>query len=176
MHGGSVHAQSAGIGKGAEFTVCLPLAAAPGGEAAAEPAAKVSPASLRRVLVVDDNVDAADTLAQLLRIEGFNARKSYNGAEALAIAQDFQPQVAFVDVNMPGMSGFQVAAALRAQPWAAGLRLVALTGMGQKADLEATRAAGFDAHLTKPASADEIRREADAPSPNVLPFSANRRA
>jgi signal transduction histidine kinase/ActR/RegA family two-component response regulator len=176
MHGGSVHAASDGIGKGAEFTVCLPLAAAPGAEAAAEPAAKVPTSSLRRVLVVDDNVDAADTLAQLLRIEGFNARKSHNGAEALAIAQDFQPQVAFVDVNMPGMSGFQVAAALRAQPWAAGLRLVALTGMGQKADLDATRAAGFDAHLTKPASEDEIRREASAPNPNVLPFNASRRA
>jgi CheY-like chemotaxis protein len=65
---------------------------------------------------------------------------------------------------------------LRAQPWAAGLRLVALTGMGQKADLDATRAAGFDAHLTKPASKDEIRREASAPNPNVLPFNASRRA
>jgi CheY-like chemotaxis protein len=155
-------------------SVCrLPLRQAPRPRPSLPPRSDLQPAP---GLVVDDNVDAADTLAQLLRIEGFNARKSHNGAEALAIAQDFQPQVAFVDVNMPGMSGFQVAAALRAQPWAAGLRLVALTGMGQKADLDATRAAGV-----RRASHETGVRRRDPPggqraNPNVLQFNASRRA
>jgi CheY-like chemotaxis protein len=116
----------------------------------------------RRVLVVDDNVDAADTLAHLLRLEGFDVRKAYDGTSGLALAREFLPEVAFVDLNMPGMSGLELGAALRAEQQLALLRIVALTGMGQKTDLDATRAAGFDAHLTKPASVEDVRREAAA--------------
>jgi signal transduction histidine kinase/ActR/RegA family two-component response regulator len=174
MHGGRVAATSEGAGRGAQFTVHLPLAGAP--EAAA-PIVPVTAArdSARRILVVDDNVDAADTLAHLLRLEGFDVRKCYNGADALALAREFHPDAAFIDLNMPGMSGFELARELRAQAWASGMRLVALTGMGQKTDVEATRAAGFDAHVTKPASADELRRVANGLQADVLPLDAARR-
>jgi CheY-like chemotaxis protein len=174
MHGGRVEAKSEGSGRGAEFTVHLPLAEAP--EAAAPVVhARVAPDSARRILVVDDNIDAADALADLLRIEGCDVRKCYNGAEALALAREFHADVAFIDLNMPGMSGFELARELRALPSAAGMRLVALTGMGQKTDVEATRAAGFDAHVTKPASADELRRAASGREADIVPLDAGRR-
>ena len=174
MHGGSVDARSNGSGRGAEFTVRLPLADAPQAVAPVMPA-RVAAESARRILVIDDNIDAADTLAELLRIEGFEVRKCYNGADALALARELHPEVAFIDLNMPGMSGFELARELRALPRAAGMRLVALTGMGQKTDVEATRAAGFDAHITKPASADELRRVANGVPADVVPLDAVRR-
>jgi signal transduction histidine kinase/ActR/RegA family two-component response regulator len=174
MHGGRVEAKSEGPGRGAEFTVHLPLASAPEAAAPVRPT-RITPDNARRILVVDDNVDAADTLAELLRIEGFDVRKCYNGADALALSRDFHPDVAFIDLNMPGMSGFELARALRAEPRTRGTRLVALTGMGQKTDVEATRAAGFDAHVTKPASADELRRVANGRQADVVPLGAGRR-
>ena len=174
MHGGRVEAQSEGSGRGAQFTVHLPLADAPEALAPTAPA-MAAPNNARRILVVDDNVDAADTLADLLRLEGFEVRKCYHGTDALALAREFHPDVAFLDLNMPGMSGFALAQALRAERWASDLRLVALTGMGQKTDIEATRAAGFHAHVTKPASADELRRVANGLEADVLPFKADRR-
>jgi len=174
MHGGTVEAKSEGSGRGAEFIVRLPLAGAPQAEATLAPA-RLAPVSARRVLVVDDNVDAADTLSDLLRIEGFDVRKCYNGADALALAREFHPDVAFIDLNMPGMSGFELAGELRTQGWASGMRLVALTGMGQKTDVEATRAAGFHAHITKPASAEELQRVASGLQADVVPLDAGRR-
>jgi CheY-like chemotaxis protein len=104
-----------------------------------------------------------------------HVRKCYNAVEALALARQFQADVAFIDLNMPGMSGLELARELRAQPWASGMRLLALTGMGQKTDVEATRAAGFDAHVTKPASADELRRAATGVRADVVPLDAGRR-
>jgi signal transduction histidine kinase/ActR/RegA family two-component response regulator len=175
MHGGRVDATSDGSGHGAQFTVRLPLAGAPAAVAPVVPAT-AAPESARRILVVDDNVDAADTLAELLRIEGFDVRKCYNGADALALARELPPDVAFIDLNMPGMSGFELARELRARARAAGMRLVALTGMGQKTDVEATRAAGFDAHITKPASADELRHAANGAEADVVPLAAGRRS
>jgi CheY-like chemotaxis protein len=171
MHGGRVEARSSGDGQGAEFTVRLPVAAAPGSTATAAQI-KTTARSGRRVLVVDDNTDAADTLADLLRIEGFNVRSANSGEVALSVATEFTPDVAFIDLNMPGMSGLELARALRGDTRMAGVRLVALTGMGQQADLVATRAAGFDAHLTKPAPLEDVLRLASGASEtNVLPFS-----
>ena len=171
LHGGAIRADSDGPGRGACFTVRLPLASAssPHKDAASSPL--VSNAK-RRVLVVDDNVDAANSLAEVLRLEGYEVQASYTGALALESARLFNPEVAFLDLNMPDMSGFELASALRAQPWASGLKLYAVTGMGQKVDVELTLAAGFDAHLTKPASPDAVVRLAAGVTDNVVALRA----
>ena len=155
MHGGAVEARSAGPDKGSEFVLRLPRAAAI--EAASS--SVVEPkrgAGARRVLVVDDNVDAADTLGSILTLDGFDVRVHSDPAQALAVARDFKPHVAFIDLNMPGMTGIELAARLKAEAWAGAVELVALTGMGQKEDVAATRRAGFDVHLTKPADPSRI--------------------
>jgi CheY-like chemotaxis protein len=152
----------------------LPLAAAAAEDDTAPQAALRPAAPARgRVLVVDDNVDAADSLAQILRLEGFEVRAAYDGENALHAAAELRPDVAFLDLNMPGMSGYHLASRMRSQQWGRALRLVALTGMGQKADLAATRGAGFDAHLTKPAAAEDVLRLA-AGAENVLAFGERR--
>ena len=104
----------------------------------------------RRVLLIDDNVDAAESLAQLLMLSGHDARTASDGPEGLRVAEAFQPEVVFCDLGLPGMSGLEVARALRALPFGRGLVLAALTGYGQPGDREKTAQAGFDAHLVKP--------------------------
>jgi CheY-like chemotaxis protein len=110
------------------------------------------------VLVVDDNVDAAQTLAAYLRQLGHRVESAVDGEAALRIAEVLQPDIAFIDLNMPRMDGTEVARRLRITPWGRKARLVALTGMGQQADLQRTRDAGFDEHLTKPADPERISR------------------
>jgi len=175
MHGGRIDAQSEGPGRGATFTLHLPKAST---VTAAESAGSVPllPANRGRVLVVDDNVDAAESLAAMLRLHGFDVRAAYGGAQALDVARGFRPEVAFIDLTMPGMSGIELAALLRADASIEGLRLVALTGMGQKSDLDATRRAGFEAHLTKPAQPEEVVRLAAAKRDNVVRIRAERPA
>ncbi len=150
MHGGTVQVFSAGVGAGSEFVVRLPaLAGAVEGGAGPGPgvAAAVTP---RRILVVDDNVDSAESLALLLRLAGHRARTAHNGPGALAAARDFRPEVVLLDIGLPGMDGYEVARRLR--EWADGERvlLVAQTGYGQEDDRCRSRQAGFDAHLIKP--------------------------
>jgi PAS domain S-box-containing protein len=147
MHEGTVEAHSAGPGRGSEFVVRLPLVqtAAQDGDAAADCDALAG----RRILVVDDNADAADTLALLLAAHGARARAVHDGPAALAALPAFAPDVVLLDLGMPEMDGFDVARAIRAGG-AALVRIVALTGWGQQADRERTRAAGFDHHMTKP--------------------------
>jgi CheY-like chemotaxis protein/two-component sensor histidine kinase len=155
MHGGTVEAHSAGRGQGAEFVLRLPRATA----VEATPSSAIEPkrsATARRVLVVDDNAEGADTLGQIMTLEGFDVRVFSDPVQALAAARDFKPHVAFIDLNMPGMSGIEFATHLKAEAWASGMELVALTGMGQKEDVAATRRAGFDIHLTKPADPSRI--------------------
>jgi signal transduction histidine kinase/ActR/RegA family two-component response regulator len=173
MHGGRIDARSKGQGGGATFTVRLPLAARPeSSELAAAPLR--SNASGCRVLVVDDNVDAADSLAQILRCDGFDVQVAYDGVQALHLARAYQPEVAFIDLNLPGMNGMDLGSALLRESWAADLRLAAVTGMGQKSDVEATRAAGFQAHLIKPAAAEDVLAFAAGPPDNVIPLRAGR--
>jgi len=171
MHGGAIEAHSAGPGKGATFVVRLPVAAE-GPTAQTAPVLSRPVAAQRRILVVDDNVDAADSLAEILRLERFDVRVSYDGAQALEVARAFRPDVAFLDLNLPGMSGNALAAAILEEPWSRSVRLVAVTGMGQKSDIEASRAAGFHAHLAKPASTEEILRLASEPPDNVIALRA----
>ena len=146
-------------GKGSTFTVRLPLAPA---AAAAEPAgiavAKPEPARAPafRVLVVDDNVDAAESLAALLEMQGHATRVAHDGNEALSAAQDFRPEIVFLDIGMPGKDGYEVARELRSQPETKQAVLVALTGWGAVDDRARTRSAGFDHHLTKPAGMADV--------------------
>jgi len=104
----------------------------------------------RRVLLIDDNVDAAESLAQLLALSGHDARTAGDGAQAMRMAQEFKPEVVFCDLGLPGMNGYEVAKELRALPFGRDIVLAALTGYGQPADREKTAKAGFDAHLVKP--------------------------
>jgi signal transduction histidine kinase/ActR/RegA family two-component response regulator len=157
LHGGDVTAHSAGPGKGSEFRIRLPLVAAP---ALPFEANRVTPVTdtPRQVLIVDDNVDAATSLSTLLRYRGHSVHTCFDGSAAFAAAARSPPDVAFIDLNMPRPDGAELAVMIRGQPWGASVKLVALTGMGQPADLERTRVAGFDEHLTKPARPDDLFR------------------
>jgi CheY-like chemotaxis protein len=148
MHGGRVEAMSDGPGAGRTFTVRLPL----GGSGKAAPdAARTAPVlHARRVLVVDDNQDAADSLGMLLRFLGAEVRVEYRGADALTAVAAWRPSIVLLDLGMPGMDGFEVARRLRADPQASGLKLIALTGWGQDHDRLRSRRQGFDNHLIKP--------------------------
>ena len=147
MHGGRVAAASEGVGRGSTFEIRLPLL-----EAADYPAAEVQRPATRpsRILVVDDNQDAADSLAMMLALDGHEVRQTYAGAPALACLREFRPDVILLDIGLPGMDGYEVARRIRQQPDGASVRLIALTGYGQESDKSRTRAAGFDEHLVKP--------------------------
>jgi signal transduction histidine kinase/CheY-like chemotaxis protein len=158
LHDGSVTAQSAGAQRGSTFQVRLPAIgasplAAGGAPAPGEPAA---PPRALRVLVIDDNVDAADSLAMLLKAVGHRPRVEYEAAAALLAAADFRPEAIFCDIVMPGLSGFDLASRLRQDQRFAATRLIAVTGWGAEEDKRRTRSAGFDFHLTKPASAASV--------------------
>lgn len=159
LHGGAVYAASAGHGHGSTFTVRLPLLADAGPVAGPQaPAPAATRGHAVRVLVVDDNSDAADTLAELLDLLGHSAQVAHSGAEALEAMQDFRPQVVLLDLGMPEMNGYQVAEAIRNNRRFDQPLLAALTGWGGQQDREQTRAAGFDLHLTKPVDLGVIER------------------
>ncbi len=147
MHGGTVTAASPGAGRGSTFTVRLPTAAGPPPEITSRPIAAAGPV---RVLVVDDNIDGAESLAMLLDLTGHTTRTAYTGPAAVAAAQAFLPEVMFLDIGLPGMTGYEVAAELRASPPAVRPLIVALTGWGSADDKAKGVAAGIDRHLTKP--------------------------
>jgi signal transduction histidine kinase len=150
MHGGKVEGHSEGLGKGSEFVLRLPLRTdLRVAEVKAERPLPIVP-SHRRVLVVDDNRDAAQTLAVMLRLSGGEVETAHDGPAALKIAEVFRPDVVLLDIGMTGMNGFEVARTIRSRPWGSGVVLVAQTGWGQDEDRRRAREAGFDAHLTKP--------------------------
>jgi PAS domain S-box-containing protein len=165
LHGGTVEAKSNGPGKGSEFTVRLPAAAdvVP----AAEPPAVAPPAAgaaSKRVLVVDDNVDSAESLAMLLKVNGHEVRVAYDGPAALLEAAAFMPEVVLLDIGLPGMSGYEVARKLRELPEAKGALLVAQTGWGQAEDRRRSKEAGFDHHLVKPVDVPKLLELLGAPA------------
>ena len=157
LHGGAIEARSSGIGKGSEFVVRLPLYQSPGPPAAAE---QPQPARRRRtrVLVVDDDHDVADSLALLIESLQAEVRVAYDGASGLEVAVEFEPRVALIDIRMVGIDGYETARRFRARLGAATPTLVALTGLGQDEDRKRAFGAGFDRHLTKPVSVDELER------------------
>jgi signal transduction histidine kinase/ActR/RegA family two-component response regulator len=157
LHGGTVEAHSEGPGKGSEFTVRLPLPdGRERGGAAAPPAAEAA-GPARRVLVVDDNRDAADSLALLLQAMGHEVATAYDGAEALAQSGRLRPDAVLLDLGLPEMDGYEVARRLRREPGLRGVLLVALTGYGHEEDRRRTLESGFDAHLVKPADLGVLR-------------------
>ncbi|HKR47210.1 MAG TPA: ATP-binding protein [Paraburkholderia sp.] len=155
MHQGTISAQSLGIGRGATFEIRLRRIARP-----AEPVAGAGYIDVDacRVLVVDDNKDGADSLAALLALQGHTLAVAYSGPEAVQVAAAFLPEIALLDIGLPGMSGYELAQTLRAMPQLAGLRLVAITGYGQAEDFQRSRAAGFDYHLVKPVEQQALQR------------------
>jgi PAS domain S-box-containing protein len=152
LHGGTLAAFSDGPGKGSRFVVRLPLASQ-----AVQPAAPVDETVLpaaqiqtRSILLADDNHDAAETLAELLRMEGHTVHTANDGTRAAEMALQLRPDVIVLDIGMPGLNGYEVARQVRAQPWGGEPFLIAATGWGREDDREKARAAGFDMHLTKP--------------------------
>jgi signal transduction histidine kinase len=159
LHGGSVTASSAGSGQGTEVLVRLPIVPEPVAEL--ESAEQDTPASadgddLVQFLIVDDNVDAANTLAELLELSGCRARAVYSGEEATRVGEGVEPDIVLLDLGMPGMDGFEAAKRLRQTPWGTRAKLVAVTGWGQQADRKKTADAGFDGHLVKPVDLDVV--------------------
>jgi PAS domain S-box-containing protein len=149
MHGGTVQVESDGAGRGCRFSVRLPRVAVPAQVAGGVEDAPGSAAACR-ILIADDNADAAETLAMLLEAEGHEVATACDGIEAIARVKEFQPDVAFLDIGMPVMGGLEAARQIRGLTGGDRIRLVALTGWGQPGDRERTRAAGFDLHLVKP--------------------------
>jgi CheY-like chemotaxis protein len=149
MHGGSVEATSAGIGRGSEFTVRLPTMHAPP-PAAARPSADDAVVTGRRILVVDDNRDAAESLAMLLRLSKNDVHVAYDGEEAFDSAARLRPEVILLDIGLPKLNGYEVARRIRREPWGKTAVVVALTGWGQDEDRAQSNDAGFDGHLVKP--------------------------
>ena len=159
LHGGTVEASSAGPGLGSTFTVRLPPAVLAAVSPATDVPQTASPESGMHegmILVADDNRDAADSLAGLLRLLGYKVLTAYSGREALDIALATTPQTAILDIGMPEINGYEVARRIREQPWSRGTALIALSGWGKQEDLNRARAAGFDHHFRKPVDVDEL--------------------
>lgn len=161
MHGGTISAESAGVGQGTTFTVRLPGAGSSGLPACVDAAVDADQHAGKdgrqfRVLVVDDNADAAETMSDYLEMSGYASRVVYNGYQALEAVRKFRPEVVFLDIGMPGMNGYEVAGEIRRMPELAGITLVALTGWGAGTDRVRAHEAGFDHHLTKPASFNAV--------------------
>ena len=154
LHGGTLEAASEGRGRGSRFTVTLPLAVLPEGPAAADADARTQ---RLRLVVADDNRDAAQSLAELLQLEGHEVHVVHDGLAAVQAAQTLQPDVMLLDIGMPRLDGLQAAARIRADAPGRGPLLVAISGWGQQADVQRAAAAGFDHHLTKPVRVEELR-------------------
>jgi CheY-like chemotaxis protein len=150
MHGGSIDAHSEGSGKGTAFTVRLPAVAAIATAARAGVPEARHPDQAQRILVVDDNHDAADSLSMLLETLGHETRTVHSGFEAVAAAVEFQPSLVFLDIGLPGISGYEVARRLKSDDALATTMIVAVTGWGTEEDRRRAAEAGFDVHLTKP--------------------------
>jgi PAS domain S-box-containing protein len=168
QHGGRVEARSAGLGRGSEFLVYLPHVPHPDLRATGEAHASDMPVErevvTRRILVVEDSPDGADTLAMLLRVNGHEVRTAVDGPTALEAVGAFQPEIILLDIGLPGMSGYEVAAQLRQLPGTASALLIALTGYGQQRDRDRSREAGFDQHLTKPVDHQALLRLLRSPA------------
>ena len=151
MHGGTVAADSTGLGTGSTFVLRLPAVVDSSHcpQPQAEGHAHMSSPSLR-ILVVDDNRDAADSLAMLLRATGNDIRTAYDGLEAVQVASEFRPEVVLLDIGLPKIDGHEVAQRIRKEPWGRQMRLIAVTGWSDETDRARSRASGFDHHLVKP--------------------------
>jgi CheY-like chemotaxis protein len=163
MHGGAVQASSAGAGKGSEFLVRLPLVEPPHDtKETLQGGRQLETATRRRVLVVDDNSDHAESLAFLLNLMGHETRMAHDGEAALQVAAEFEPNVALIDIGLPRLNGYEVARRLREQPRLRNALLVAQTGWGQESDRVRSQKAGFDHHLIKPVAPEVLAEIIDS--------------
>lgn len=172
MHKGIVFAESAGVGRGSSFVIRLPAMGAPIEFASTAPDQASEPTVVRRILIVDDNVDGAMMLSMMLSLSGHVIRTAFSGEEALAIGPSFEPEIVFLDLGLPGMSGFDVARYFRTALVLQDALIVALTGWGGPDDRRRTREAGFDIHLTKPARLSDV----DGVLSQYVTLSGERRA
>jgi two-component system CheB/CheR fusion protein len=171
IHGGMITAHSAGLGQGAEFVVRLPLALGEGAADGPVRSRTLAPGGRRRVLVIEDNIDAAETLREALEFGEHEVEVAYNGPAGIAKAHKFRPEVVFCDIGLPGMDGFAVARAFRADDGLKGTYLVALSGYALPEDVQHALEAGFDQHLAKPPNLESLeqalaRAPAAAPQPH----------
>jgi len=163
MHGGRITARSDGVGRGSEFKIHLPATAlSPTQPAEDDPAMHVA-AAKRRILLADDNIDAAQTLRLLIELLGHEVHIVHDGLEAVESFSTFQPDIVLLDIGMPGLSGYEVATRIRAMPNGRRVALVAISGWGQESDRRAARQAGFDHHLTKPVELHQLRSFLERP-------------
>ena len=156
LHGGRIEARSEGVGSGSEFTVCLPLVDITEPSSAIEPSTHLPRSSGKRVLIVDDNIDAAESLAQVLNFKGHVATVASGGREAVERAREDPPDIILLDLGMPGMDGLTAARLIRQQPGGADIRIIALTGWGHERDRQRTREAGMSEHLVKPVDPEAL--------------------
>ena len=164
MHGGSIEARSEGLGKGATFTVRLPVHTMPlpvAKEAAALTANSEQPTSKRRILVADDSRDVVESFQLMLRLLGHEVQTALNGKDAVEKAEEFRPDVIVLDVGMPMMDGYETANRIRQLPWSRDVVLIAVTGWGNEKDKLRSAAAGFNVHLVKPVDAVTILEVVD---------------
>jgi two-component system CheB/CheR fusion protein len=154
QHRGELHAQSEGPGKGAEFTICLPLAEAT--SAGPTSAARASSPIARRILVIEDNIDAAESLREALQLGGHEVEVAHSGPDGLRKARQIKPDIVFCDIGLPGMDGYEVAQAICADAELRSVHLVALTGYALPEDLAKAKEAGFERHVAKPPSMGKI--------------------
>jgi signal transduction histidine kinase len=160
MHGGSVEARSDGAGRGSEFVIRLPQLAGDlhgNGQLQQAPQAAGPPVVCRRILIADDNIDALESLTEVLKLQGHEVFSASNGTLALECAARHLPEVALLDIGMPLLDGYEVARRIRAQEWGKQVTLLAVTGWGQDADRQRSREAGFDMHLVKPVDVEKLR-------------------
>jgi signal transduction histidine kinase/DNA-binding response OmpR family regulator len=159
LHGGSVEARSEGPGRGSEFLVTLPIVVTEAPEETSARPAESTPEGRRvRVVVVDDNEDSAEGLAMLLRLDGHDVATAHDGLAAVTLTETFRPEVVFLDIGLPGISGYEAARRIRGLPGGQAIRLVALTGWGQLEDRRKSAEAGFDRHLVKPVDPTDLGR------------------
>ena len=156
MHGGSIEARSAGEGQGSEFVVQLPMIDKPAVVSSRVSDVAAQPASQRRILIVDDNVDSADSLAMLLEITGNQTYLAHDGVEAIESIEKYRPEVVLLDIGLPKLDGHEVCRRVREQPWGKDIRIIALTGWGQDDDRRKSEEAGFNGHLVKPVDYDKL--------------------
>jgi CheY-like chemotaxis protein len=163
MHGGTVEAESPGQGQGSTFTVRLPILENRPELPAGMPAERwLDSAGLkRRILVVDDNLDSADSMAMMLQLLENEVRTAHNGFEAVELAEQFRPQLILMDVGMPKLNGYDATRRIRERPWGRDIAIIALTGWGQEVDRAKSKEAGCDGHLVKPVSPQDLEKLLD---------------
>ena len=155
LHGGTIQAYSEGLGRGSEFRVRVPTRLTLDADSATPVRTVLTPHRLK-ILVVDDNRDAAESLSMLLELKGHEVRRAYDGENALQLAEDFRPEMVLLDLGMPKMNGYEACRRIRDHAWGAQMTLIAVTGWGQEDDRRKSTAAGFDGHLVKPVDPETL--------------------